>query len=128
MSDINRYDNVPLSDKTRQGMSLNIDDLAAIGRLLTLQDDAYDERFEELEAKFDSLLSEIKELKEDINDLREEVKCLGKTVDHTKDEIAEIRLEVDRLKRSNNIWAYAMIIAVGVAAARGIVRWIHGPF
>ncbi len=36
MSDTGRYDNVPISDKTRQGMTLTIDDLAAIGRLLTL--------------------------------------------------------------------------------------------
>ena len=46
MSD--RYANVPISDKTRKGMVLTIDDLAAIGRLLSLQDNYYDEQFEKL--------------------------------------------------------------------------------
>lgn len=45
---MNRYENVPLSEKTREGMSLNIDDLAAIGRLLSLQDLYYDEQFEKI--------------------------------------------------------------------------------
>ena len=45
---MNRYENVPISDKTKQGMTLTIDDLAAIGRLLTLQDNYYDEQFEKI--------------------------------------------------------------------------------
>jgi len=44
----NRYANVPLSDKTKAGMTLTIDDLAAIGRLLTLQDDYYEEQFNKI--------------------------------------------------------------------------------
>ena len=43
-----RYENIPISDKTRQGMTLNIDDLQAISRLLMLQDDVYEDMFDEL--------------------------------------------------------------------------------
>jgi hypothetical protein len=55
----NRYDNIPLSEKTRQGMTLTIDDLAAIGRLLTLQDDYYDELFERVERKLTEILKKL---------------------------------------------------------------------
>ena len=51
----NRYENVPLSEKTKSGMTLTIDDLAAIGRLLTLQDDYYDEQFEKINKKLDEV-------------------------------------------------------------------------
>jgi len=43
-----RYDNIPLSDNIRGGMTLTGDDLQAIARILMLQDDAYEEYFEEL--------------------------------------------------------------------------------
>ena len=41
----NRYDNIPISAETKKKMTLNIDDLAAIGRVLSLQDNVYDEQF-----------------------------------------------------------------------------------
>jgi hypothetical protein len=47
-----RYDNIPISDKTKEGMRLSIDDLAAIGRLLTLQDNAYEQMFDEFRVEF----------------------------------------------------------------------------
>lgn len=53
LRDPHRYDNVPISEKTKKGMSLNSDDLQAIGRLLALQDDAYDEQFEQIFAKLE---------------------------------------------------------------------------
>jgi hypothetical protein len=43
-----RYDHVPISQKTREGMTLNSNDLQAIGRLLSLQDNVYDEEFEKM--------------------------------------------------------------------------------
>jgi hypothetical protein len=42
------YDKVPISEATKKGMTLTIDDLAAIGRLLSLQDLVYDEQFEKM--------------------------------------------------------------------------------
>lgn len=44
-----------LSDKTIGGMTLTIDDLAAIGRVLSIQDDAYDEQFEKIHKKLDKI-------------------------------------------------------------------------
>jgi uncharacterized protein YdcH (DUF465 family) len=52
---MNRYDNIPLSDATKKGMTLTIDDLAAIGRLLSLQDLANDEQFERIFDKLESV-------------------------------------------------------------------------
>ena len=54
-----RYDNPPISDKTREGMTLNSDDLQAIGRLLMLQDDAYEEQFEKLTIAVEQIARDI---------------------------------------------------------------------
>ena len=60
MTDKNtRYDNPPISDKTREGMTLNSDDLQAIGRLLMLQDDAYEEQFEKLTIAVEQIARDI---------------------------------------------------------------------
>jgi hypothetical protein len=50
-----RYDNVPLSAKTRKGMVLTIDDLAAIGRLLSLQDLVYEDEFLKLHVRLSAI-------------------------------------------------------------------------
>lgn len=69
---VNRYENVPLSDKTKKGMVLTIDDLAAIGRLLTLQDDYYDDRFDKIERKLDSIMEKLDDHEKRIKRLERE--------------------------------------------------------
>jgi len=114
MKDPKRYDHVPISEKTKAGMSLNIDDLAAIGRLLSLQDNAYEEQF-------DAILDSIKELRKDVNDLKLKVQEITKVVDCVK-------LDVEKLKRINSFEYYAMRVAVAVAVTLVIIRFLHGPF
>jgi hypothetical protein len=114
MVDPRRYDNVPISEHTRKGMSLNIDDIAAIGRLLILQDDAYDERF-------DDLSKEIRKLSSEIAELKGQIKEITKTVDIT-------RKEVDRLNRLNSWWAIGLRGLVWVGMGLGIIRLLHGKF
>jgi hypothetical protein len=140
MSD--RYENIPISEKTRAGMSINIDDLGAIGRMLSLQDDAYDERFEkmfELQAKqsesINFILNTVVELKSDICELKGKVtglevqiRQITTAVDSTKLEVDNIKREVDRLKVLNTAWVIVLRILAGVGLALGVTRWIHGPF
>jgi septal ring factor EnvC (AmiA/AmiB activator) len=140
MSD--RYSNIPISEQTRAGMSLNIDDLGAIGRLLSLQDDAYDEQFEKIfnaiEKQNDtifSILQTVVELKVDIGELKDKVSGLEAqitqittAVDCTKVEVDEIKREVEKLKKLNTPWVIIIRILGAVATALGLIRWFHGPF
>ena len=64
-----RYDNPPISDHTRSGMTLTSDDLQAIGRLLMLQDDAYEEQFE-------ILIEGQEEIKRKLVSHERRIKCL----------------------------------------------------
>ena len=114
MKDPKRYDHIPISEKTKAGMSLNIDDLAAIGRLLSLQDNAY-------EQTFDEILDAIKELRKDVNELKAKVQEITKVVDCVK-------LDVEKLKRINSFEYYAMRVAVAVFIAVVIIRFLHGSF
>ena len=118
MGETGRYDNVPISDKTRAGMTLTIDDLAAIGRLLTLQDDAYDEQFEKL-------FFEIRELREEVKLLKDSVAKLTVKVDCIDSEVDELREEVERLKKLNSFGAIVLRIAIGVGIALGLGWALH---
>jgi predicted nuclease with TOPRIM domain len=135
------------SEKTFQGMSLKIDDLAAIGRVLSIQDDAYDEQFDQIYKTLKDqqtinkeILSTLKELKGDIKDLKTRVAGLelkigelsGK-VDTTRGEMEKISIKVDcldkdvqRLKKINSITAIAIRIGIGVAIALGISALLFG--
>jgi septal ring factor EnvC (AmiA/AmiB activator) len=140
MSD--RYSNIPISEQTRAGMSLNIDDLGAIGRLLSLQDDAYDEQFDKIfnaiekqnETIF-SILQTVVELRVDIGELKDKVSGLEAqitqittAVDSTKEEVNDIKQDLEKLKKLNSPIVIALRILAGVATALGLIRWIHGPF
>ena len=68
---LNRYDpdNLPLSEKTREGLTPNsIDQLKAISVMLSLQDDVYEDMFKKLFvaiADIKKILSRHKEILED---------------------------------------------------------------
>ena len=135
MTDFKRYENPPLSEKTVKGMSLNIDDLAAIGRLLSLQDNVYDEQFEKILDLLKDQAIEIKELRKEVNELKDQVAALKdqiaeitQTVDVTKDEVEEIKKDVARLKKSDAVWSHAIRIGIGILVGIGLIRMFHGPF
>jgi chromosome segregation ATPase len=142
MNDKTRYDVIPISEKTRKGMTLKIDDLGAIGRMLSLQDNAYDEQFDKLFKLMDSqqmaimtILETLKELKTDVDELKNKVGSLetkigevSKEVKCTKDEMETLAQKVSKLERLNTIWSIAVRIGVGIVIALGLARWLHGPF
>lgn len=135
MTDFKRYENPPLSDKTVKGMSLNIDDLAAIGRLLSLQDNVYDEQFDKILDLLKEQSLELKELRKEVNELKEQVKDLKnqlaeitKTVDVTKNEVDDIKKDIAKLKRSDSIWSHILRIGIGIITGIGIIRLLHGAF
>jgi uncharacterized coiled-coil protein SlyX len=140
---------IRLSDKTKQGMNINIDALAAFGRVLSIQDDAYEGRFEGIE-KFmhdqilinREILSTLKELKGDILDLKVKVAGLdtkigelSKIVNATAGQVDQLKEKVDclykdvaKLKRATSVTAVIIKIAIGIAIAIPIIGWIFGLF
>jgi ParB-like chromosome segregation protein Spo0J len=75
-----RYDNIPLSEQTRKGMTLTIDDLAAIGRLLSLQDNVYEEEFKRLNKRLDSIERKQESILKTLKDHEIRIKCLEEKV------------------------------------------------
>jgi hypothetical protein len=141
----NRYDlaNLPISEVTRNGLTkANIQTIGAIGRMLSLQDDVYDEQFEKILRALEGqslatreILTTITQLKDDVGDLKVEVIDLKKKIGElttivfsTRDEVAILKEEVEKLKKKNNIWAYSERIAIGAAIAAAFIRFLHGPF
>jgi hypothetical protein len=75
-----RYDNIPLSEQTKKGMTLTIDDLAAIGRLLSLQDNVYEEEFKRLNKRLDSIERKQESILKTLKDHEVRIKCLEEKV------------------------------------------------
>lgn len=76
-----RYDNIPISEQTRKGMTLTIDDLAAIGRLLTLQDDVYEEHFDRLNKRLDSIEKKQETILKTLRNHERRIRCLEEKVE-----------------------------------------------
>ena len=121
------YDKLPISDETKKGMSLNINDLGAIGRMLSLQDDVYDERFTALTEKIDLLLLGISGLKEDVANLKKQLDEMAIVVECTKKDVGELAVEVDKLKKLNSFRAIIIRVVTTIAASLVAFRLIHGP-
>ena len=114
-----RYDNIPISDTTRKGMTLNIDDLGAIGRMLTLQDDVYNERLEEI-------LKLLTNQGKAIENLTAQVKEITKIVYCTENDVEALKKDVDMLKKINSPLFYTIRLIVGVIAAVTIIYMLKG--
>ena len=143
MSDkTNRYANIPISEETKRGMSLTIDDLAAICRVLSLQDDVYDEQFEKtnkllcaavngisaLRSEVSNLEDMIHELALRINKLEEKIDEINVVVDVNKRDIETLKTEVADLKRKHTIWNFIWKYIIGLSLTIMLVRILHGPF
>jgi len=121
-----RYDNIPISDTTRKGMTLNIDDLGAIGRMLSLQDNVYDERFEEILKLLTNQGKAIENLTLTVGRLSDEVKEITRVVYCTKDDVKALKKDVDMLKKINSPLFYTIRLIVGVIAAITIIYMLKG--
>lgn len=151
-----RYDieTLPISEKTREGLSSdNINTLGAIGRMLSLQDDVYEERFEKLnrvlinQADFtNQIILEVKEIRKDnqlladaiislkddvshlankINNLDIKITEINKTVDCTRIEVDELKKDVYILKKHDTWYSHAIRIAAGIGIGLILVIQIH---
>lgn len=116
-----RYDNVPISDETRKGMTLNIDDLAAIGRLLSLQDLEYEDRFAELAsyAKRQDIVQ---------RDILDQITAINERIDKIEHRLKSDDDRIKALEQYASFWSTALRIAIGslitLLAAMGIHSWI----
>ena len=121
------YDKLPISDETKKGMSLNINDVGAIGRMLSLQDDVYDEQFTSLTEKIDLLLLGINDLKLDVANLKKQLDDMAIVVECTKKDVGGLAVEVDKLKKLNSFRAIIIRVVTTIAASLVAFRLIHGP-
>ncbi len=97
------YDNIPLSKKTLEGMSLNIDDQAFIKRLFDRQDevtkqyisDTYDLHAklicDAVKSMLDDFKLELKSIHLDIKEMKTDLKALHLIADQNKSNIDTIK-------------------------------------
>lgn len=142
MSDRYNIENLPISDKTSQGMNLNINDISIIGRMLAVQDEVYEDSFRQLNDLIKSQnalletnnklvkwsVDELKSLKLSVESLEVEVKNVAEIALKTRSEVEILKVEVDLLKKKNTWIAILLRAALIAASVLGVVRYYHGPF
>lgn len=114
-------DQVPISKETLDGAHLNNNDIHILCRTLSMWGLAYEEQFEEQGELLKEICDEVKELRKEVNEIKVQVKC-------TQEEVADIREDVERLKKLNSFSSILIRIGIGVAIALGLFRLIHGKF
>jgi chromosome segregation ATPase len=110
--DYTRVDQV-LSDKTKEGLTLNsIDIMAAMGRVAGMQDDAYEAEFNEIKQLIRSqlkmtkaqtllveeLIGKVTLLSDEVSNLRSEVSTLTINVSNLEKSVCKIRIETNSTK------------------------------
>lgn len=118
---VSRYDlnNLPLSEETRKGLTPeNINYIGAVGRMLSLQDDVYDDQFEKI----------IKLLEEQNKEFRKRFDAIEARLDMIEKGANDRERRIEYLEKRASlpymILRYSIVIAVGIA-----LGWIlHSMF
>lgn len=143
-----RYDNILVSERTKSGMSLNVNDIKFMIRLISTQDD-YNEEFivteikkrdEELTSQLAQTLGEqlkginssLTAIASDINDIRNEIVKINKRLDATDEKILENEKRIIALERFAS-WQQTAIrislaVAISLLAYFAINYWSNGWF
>jgi septal ring factor EnvC (AmiA/AmiB activator) len=94
--DSNRYDKVPMSEKSKSGMSLKIEDILYLQRMFCLQDAAFEDVLEDREQKMLTSLAEIISSQNDI--IFKQLELQTQTLMEVKKEIISINHRLDAIE------------------------------
>ena len=111
---MSNYDNIPISDETKKGMTLTIDDQAFIKRVLDRQDEAIERYISEtydthaglicqslaevIQAHNDKIFGLLEEQNKSIAQIRDDIENIKESIGHLTLDIKDIRLEIKSLK------------------------------
>jgi hypothetical protein len=111
-----RYDfeNLPISQKTRDGLtSENINYLSAVGRMLSLQDDVYDDKFEEI----------IKLIKDQTAEFNRRFDSIDRRLDSLERGATDREKRIEYLEQRASlpymIFRYGVVIGIGI-----LIGWL----
>ena len=104
---ITRYDieTLPISEATRKGLTAeNINYIGAIGRMLSLQDNVYEEQFERMLSLISAqstlihiINNNIVDLTAEIREMKNELRCHEKSLRNHETRIKKLERQVNKL-------------------------------
>jgi len=99
----NKYDlhNIPASLQTKDGVNLNIDSIALIGRMLSTQDDCWQEEMENMQVRITTNLAEI--MTDFTKNIFQKLDEIQKDIKEIKDEITEIKVDITDIYKEINL-------------------------
>lgn len=92
-----KYDNLPLTEKTLHGMSLNVDDLKAIKLMFCKQDQALEEMIKKRENELIGQLAQV--LQEQFNSLHISISLIAKDIQSIQTEVKTIKKDIGTINR-----------------------------
>lgn len=106
----NKYSDIPISKNTAKGMTLTSDDRQYLQRMLSVQDDSWNEAFDKNIAELTKALAEVIQesnsrmfslLEEQgllIREIQGDIKDIKQSIEHLNLDIKDIRLEIKAIK------------------------------
>ena len=98
MEEKNKYENIPVSAKTRKGMSLTSDDTQYLGRMLTVMDDSWNDAFDKSIAELTKALAEVIQAQNDR--MFETLEAQNKLIMQIRDDVILIKDRLEKLEAS----------------------------
>lgn len=126
-SKCDKYNNIPVSSRTKSGMTLTIDDLKFMKMLICNQDDYIEEMIEKrdqvltnqlaqtLQEQLKSIHEQLKIIASDINDIRIDIGKINMRLDATDEKIVESERRIKALEKYASIENTAIRITLAVA-------------
>jgi predicted nucleic acid-binding Zn-ribbon protein len=94
---MSKYDNIPVSNKTKGGMSLTADDQLWLKRIMDRQDECIEQYISETYDKHATLICDT--VREMLDEIRKDIKSIHLELKEIKLDIKGINLEIENLRK-----------------------------
>ena len=94
---MSKYDNIPISNKTKKGMTLTIDDRAYLQRMFCLQDEVTTQYISDTYDKHAVLICDA--VREMLDEIKRDLKSIHLEIKGVRLEIKDINIEIENLRK-----------------------------
>ena len=92
-----KYDNIPVSNKTKNGMSLTADDQLWLKRIMDRQDECIEQYISDTYDKHAKIICDV--VKEMLDEIRQDLKSIHLEIKEVRLDIKNINMEIEDLRK-----------------------------
>jgi len=92
---MSKYDNIPISNKTKNGMSLTADDQCWLKRIMDRQDECIEQYISDTYDKHAKIICDV--VREMLDEIRKDLKSIHLEIKEVRLEIKDINMDIENL-------------------------------